>query len=106
MKLIPGLGSGISVLLFLDPCDSLVRTAEHAQLADHLARALVVEAFLWSRDVRDEISQIGEIVALRIAALGAYVDADVAPLAVIRIDLRFHLAFEPDTPYSYSIFRS
>jgi hypothetical protein len=97
MKLIPGFGSGISILLFLDPGDSLVRAAEHAQLADHLARAPVVEAFLRSRDVRDEISQIGEIVALGIAALWTYVDADVAPLAVIRIDIRFHLAFEPDT---------
>jgi hypothetical protein len=97
MKLIPGFGSGISVLLFLDPCDSLVRAAEHAQLADHLALALVVEALLRSRDVRDEIPQIGEVIALGIATLGTYVDADVAPLAVIRIDLRFHLAFEPDT---------
>jgi len=97
MKLIPGLGSGISDLLFLDPIDGLVRAAEHAQLADHLLRASMIEAFLWARDAREEIPRIGDIVALDIAILGAYVNADVAPLAVIRIDFRFHLVFEPDT---------
>jgi hypothetical protein len=65
----------------------------------------VIEAFLGGGDVRHEIPKVGKVVALRIAAFGTDIDADVAALAVIRIDFGFHRTSEPISPDSYSIFR-